>query len=227
MTIVIEEKSCPIHLSFQSLPLGFYLAGMKHTDPMQRLAGVSNIPIEQVNKLSFDSLAQLFEAHGYVDKIELLGEPIEPYDIGNDSWGKFERAKLLAKEHSDSINIAVSIATTYTGENYLSKPCLEVWQKIMSYMNGFVAFNEKYKRLNDWKPTPEQQIAGIDRFEQFGIMPNFYEVRKLYPTLTDDEVWDLKAEVIYYKFLIDFEKSEFERTYADVVSKKNNLATKK
>lgn len=220
MTINIEGELYPIHLSFATLPLGYFIKSMEHTEPLPRLAAVSNIPIEKLSKLSFESLSQLFEAYGYIDQLELLGEEKEPYDIGNDAWGKFERAKIAVGNETNGANVALSIATIYTNKNYIAMPCLEAWQEIKSYLAGFIAFNEKYKRLNDWKPTHEQMLAGIDRFKEFGIMPQFFEVRKSYPNLSDDEVWELKAETIYFKFLIDFEQSMFDKAYSEVISKK-------
>lgn len=218
--IKIEGKDYPVYLSFASLPLGYLINSMQFEQPMERLAAISNIPLTELSKLSFDSLAQIFECYGYADKLDLLGEDKTPYEIGNDSWGKFEQAKLLIKDEKDSAKIALSIASVYTGKPYVTINCLEAWQEIRSYLNGFIAFNEKYKRLNEWQPTVEQQLAGIDRFEQFGIMPQFFEVRKGYPNLTDDEVWALPAEQIYYKFLIDFEQSQFDKAYSEVMSKK-------
>ncbi len=220
MTINIEGELYPIRLSFATLPFGYFVKALDETEPIQRLAAVSNIPLDKLNKLSFESLSQLFEAYGYIDHLELLGDSNESYDIGNDSWGKFVRAKLAVDTKQNGMSVGLSIATVYTNKDYIGMPTLEAYKEVKSYLDGFAAFNERYKRLNDWKPTNEQILAGIDRFKQFGEMTQFFEVRKLYPSLSDDEVWELKAETIYYKFLIDFEQSMFDKAYSEVISKK-------
>jgi len=220
MTINIEGELYPIQLSFATLPFGYFIKALDEKDPLQRLSSVSNIPLDKLSKLSFESLSQLFESYGYIDHLELLGEGVEPYDIGNDSWGKFERAKLAVDTKQNGLRVALSIATVYTNKDYIGIPTLEAYKEVKSYLDGFAAFNERYKRLNDWKPTNEQMLAGIDRFKDFGIMPQFFQIRKSYPNLSDDEVWELKAETIYYKFLIDFEQSMFDKAYSEVISKK-------
>jgi hypothetical protein len=220
MTINIEGTNYPLYLSFATLPLGYFLNSQEKETPIERLAAVSNIPLESLTKLSFDSLGQLFECYGYIDSIELLGAEIEPYDIGSDEWGKYEQAKLLVKDEKNAYKMAVSIAHAYTGKPYVTLPCMEVWQEVISYLKGFAEFNKKYERLGEWQPTAEQQMAGIDRFEKFGMMPQLYGLRKYYPSLTDDEILELKADVVYFKFMYDFEQAQFEKALQEIQAKK-------
>jgi predicted O-methyltransferase YrrM len=71
-------------------------------------------------------------------------------------------------------------------------------------------FFERYKRLGDYKPTPAEQLANVDRFKQFGAKMTIKALGEKY-NKTMTEILQLQAEEVYEVLLMDFEQSMYQK----------------
>lgn len=72
------------------------------------------------------------------------------------------------------------------------------------------SFFERYKRLNEYKPSAAEQLANVDRFKQFGAKMTIKAIGEKY-NKTMSEVLQMQAEEIYEVLLMDFEQSMYQR----------------
>ena len=82
-----------------------------------------------------------------------------------------------------------------------------------------------FSELKEHEPTQEEVLAGIDRFERFGIFATVLELaRKGGLGSTADEVLIQPSRVVYNALLYDYYKSQFEREYTRISNELNNKA---
>jgi predicted O-methyltransferase YrrM len=72
------------------------------------------------------------------------------------------------------------------------------------------SFFDRYKRLNDYKPSAVEQLANVDRFKAFGAKMTIKAIGEKY-NKTMSEVLQLQAEEVYEVLLMDFEQSMYQR----------------
>lgn len=71
-------------------------------------------------------------------------------------------------------------------------------------------FFDRYKRLNEYKPSTAEQLANVDRFKQFGAKMTIKAIGEKY-NKTMSEVLQMQAEEVYEVLLMDFEQSMYQR----------------
>jgi len=71
-------------------------------------------------------------------------------------------------------------------------------------------FFERFKRLNDYKPSEDEKEAGLERLSNLSAFGTPLSLARR-TNMTPEQVLMRPAEEIYMILLYDFEQSEFER----------------
>lgn len=79
----------------------------------------------------------------------------------------------------------------------------------------FNSFAERYKRLREYEPDADEEVAGVEIFQRFGFFPTLVNLsRKM--GMKYDDVLAMEADTIYMTLLLDFETSEYEKRLMDI-----------
>jgi predicted O-methyltransferase YrrM len=78
------------------------------------------------------------------------------------------------------------------------------------FFSALKKFFERYKRLNDYKPSQAEAIANVDRFKKFGAKATIFAMMDRWGK-TIEEVTNMQATLIYDILLHDFEKSMYQK----------------
>ena len=84
-------------------------------------------------------------------------------------------------------------------------------------------FLDRYKRLNDYKPTAAEAIANVERFKKFGSKMTMKALGEKY-NMTLEQVFEMKAGIAYETLLMDFEQEMYRK---DLEAAHQMLAKKK
>lgn len=220
MTITINEIEYSFADSFSELTIDKYVEfiSLVNTPPMERLSKYTGIPIEVINRMQLIQVAMLSDALSFIEQENLLNAVAEPYtgpSVNSCSYRKLIKVKPLLRD-STIIQQGIKIAEIYTGEKLTGTPLLESWGKVSFYMQSLFAFFERFKRLNEHQYTDEELSAGV---EQLGIYGDFATIVKIGRErgLKNDEVMEISAEEIYMEMMLDFDRSEYEKRYSELI----------
>jgi len=109
-----------------------------------RLSITTGMDAEIINILPFETLSNLLSLSSFVDEHEQLPLLSKPYEsqlnIGAETYGKLERAKLAIKKHENSIESGARIVELYTGEKISDKPVTEVFNIVSFFLSKYQTF---------------------------------------------------------------------------------------
>jgi hypothetical protein len=80
----------------------------------------------------------------------------------------------------------------------------------MFFFDQINQFFERYKRLNDYKPSALEELADVDQFKKYGAKITIKSLcDKFHKTM--GEVLAMRAEEVYEYLLIDFEEHQYAK----------------
>ena len=80
----------------------------------------------------------------------------------------------------------------------------------MFFFDQISRFFERYKRLNDYKPSVIEELADVDQLKKYGAKITILSLsEKFHKTM--GEILAMQAEEIYEVLLLDFEKAEYAK----------------
>lgn len=71
-------------------------------------------------------------------------------------------------------------------------------------------FFERFKRLNEYKPSEDEKEAGLERLNNLGPIVTALALAER-TNRTEEEVYQQPAEAMYMVLLVDFEKAEYQK----------------
>jgi hypothetical protein len=228
MTIKINNKDYSFKTAFNEFTIDEYLSMLKVSgSPVgERVSVYTGIPLEVLQSLPLENFAQICEAVSFIEQdniLSALSVQCELKDVGLESFGKLEKAKGLIKE--DFVSALIPITELYTGEEIKGKPLLEVWLKVLHYMKSLPAFFEKFKRLNLHEYSDEELEADVEVLEAYKHYPIVFKYGKA-RGMKNDEVLELPAIEIYTELLYDYDSSEYEKRYGEVIRQRQEHFSK-
>lgn len=224
LKIIISDKDYKVPTSWKDITYDRYceIINFVGTDPIEFISVVSGIPCSTLKNTDVESIGIMTNLFTFVSDVSLLHAFSSYKDglkIGKQSWHKLERAKNEIKRHKHYLCSAKGIIKIYLDKDIGSESIIKVWGEVNYYLKEINLFFEKYKRLSESdEEDPDEFMAGVKRFEQFGFFAQCVELsRKMGKTY--DEVLSMSASQIYETFLYDFEKSDYEKKLYKLKSK--------
>lgn len=86
-------------------------------------------------------------------------------------------------------------------------------------------FFERYKRLNDYKPSQAEAIANVDRFKKFGAKATIFAMMDRW-SKTIEEITEMEAIVVYEILLYDFERAMYQKDLAAAQQQQQKMMKK-
>lgn len=231
MVIVnIKGKPYKINTSWKDLTYKQFkeIVGFdKENDHDEFFSIASGLPYTTIKVLSQESYIAILNLITFVNDFEILeAYNISPLDfkefnIGSQSWHKLEKAKQAIQSHKVFICSIGQVINIYTGKDISDMKLTDVWGEINFFINQINSFFENYKRLSEHEEDPDEFMANVARFEQFGFFGSCVELsRKMGKGY--NEVLAMSANEIYQTFLYDFEKADYEKILKGIRSRNNN-----
>lgn len=157
-------------------------------------------------------------------------------DIKKKTWGQKIKLQNIVNQKTDEFDKILDIVLVYA-QPYIDRTKFDP-NRFMSLKKHFydVNFLNLYGLAKDYleqlhdiitfeknnlyvEPTNEQKVAGIDRFEKFGVM-NTVNASAKNDVLKYEKVLETEYNVMLTHMLIQKEKSEFQKRYSEVMKRK-------
>lgn len=227
MTITINSVGYEFKTSFSELTIDEYAEFNKYflLPVTERVSKFTGIPIDILNSVSLENFSNISELVSFLedDKIlSVISEPFTGKDVGLESFAKIEKAKGLIS--GDMFKAVIDVCAVY-GHEIKGKPLLEVWHVYLFYLNSLKSFFERFKKLNLHEYTDEELDAGVEFLEGFKHYPIVFRMGRQ-RGMTNDEVLDLPAIEVYTELLYDYEQSEYEKRYTEIVRQRQEHFSK-
>jgi hypothetical protein len=193
----------------------------------ERISKYTGIPLDVLNGLTLENFSNILDSVAFVEQEEILNalaDSCECKDVGLETFSKLEKAKGLIQS-SDMLSALVPITELYTGETISGTPLLSSWGKVTFYLKSLSAFFEKFKRLNLHEYTEEELEADVELLEGFKHYPVVFRYGKN-RGMKNDEVLQMPAIEIYTELLYDYEQSEYEKRYSEVMKQRQEHFSK-
>lgn len=229
MTIKINGIDYSFKTSFAELTIDEYIELSKHCllPIAERTAKFTGIPLEILNGISLENFSNIAQSVSFIEQAELLNALAETFDgkdVGLESFDKIEKAKGLIRQ-SNITDAIISIAELYTGEEIKGGELLKHWHKCLFYLNSLQAFFKRFESLGLHEYTDEEIEAGVEDLERFKHFPIVFKIGKE-RAMSNDEVLAMPAIEVYTELLYDYEKSQYEQRYSQILRQQQEHASK-
>lgn len=229
MTIKINGVDYTFKTSFAELTINEYLEFSKHSllPVVERVAKFTGIPLEILNGISLDNFTNIAQSVSYIEQTEILNALAESFDgkdVGLESFDKIAKAKDLARK-PNLTDAIISIAELYTGETINGGELLKYWHKCNYYANSLRSFGKRFELLSLHEYTDEEIEAGVEELERFKHYPIVFKIGKE-REMSNDEVLAMPAIEVYTELLYDYERSQYEQRYSQIIRQQQEHAQK-
>jgi hypothetical protein len=229
MIIKINGVDYTFKTSFAELTLNEYLEFSKNSllPVAERLAKFTGIPLEILNGISLDNFTNIAQSVSFIEQTEILNALAESFtgvDVGLESFDKIEKAKGLIRK-SNLTDAIIEVAELYTGEEINGGELLKHWQKCAHYIASLQAFFKRFESLSLHQYTDEEIEAGVEDLERFKHYPIVFKIGKE-RAMSNDDVLAMPAIEVYTEMLYDYERSQYEQRYSQIIRQQQEHANK-
>lgn len=229
MIIKINGVDYNYKTSFAELTIDEYIELSKHCllPIAGRVSKFTGIPLEILNGISLENFSNIAQSVSFIEQSELLNALAETFDgkdVGLESFDKIEKAKGLIRKSSITDAI-ISIVELYTGEEIKGGELLKHWHKCLFYLNSLQAFFKRFEALSLHEYTDEEIEAGVEDLERFKHFPIVFKIGKE-RAMSNDEVLAMPAIEVYTELLYDYERSQYEQRYSQILRQQQEHAAK-
>jgi len=229
MTIKINGVDYTFKTSFAELTVNEYLEFSKHSllPVIERVSKFTGIPLEILNGISLDNFTNIAQSVSYIEQTEILNalaESFEGKDVGLESFDKIEKAKGLIRK-SNLTDAIIEVAELYTGEEISGGELLKHWYKCNYYITSLQGFFKRFESLSLHEYTDEELEAGVEELERFKHYPIVFKIGKE-RAMSNDEVLAMPAIEVYTELLYDYERSQYEQRYSQIIRQQQEHANK-
>jgi len=229
MTIKINGVDYTFKTSFAELSIDEYLELSKHSllPVVERVAKFTGIPIESLQSISIDNFCHISQSVSFIEQTEILNALAESFDgkdVGLESFDKIEKAKGLIRQ-TNLTDAIIDIAELYTGETIKGGELLKHWHKCNYYIGSLQGFFKRFESLSLHEYTDEEIEAGVEDLERFKHYPIVFKIGKE-RAMSNDEVLAMPAIEVYTEMLYDYERSQYEQRYAQIIRQQQEHANK-
>lgn len=229
MTIKINGVDYTFKTSLAELTVNEYLEFSKHSllPVVERVAKFTGIPLEILNGISIDNFTNIAQSVSFIEHTEILNalaETFEGKDVGLESFDKIEKAKNLIRK-SNLTDAIIDVAELYTGEEINGGELLKHWHKCNYFIASLQGFFKRFESLSLHEYTDEEIEAGVEELERFKHYPIVFKIGKE-RAMSNDEVLAMPAIEVYTELLYDYERSQYEQRYSQIIRQQQEHAQK-
>lgn len=219
----VEGKEYDIKDSWRDFTFDEYcqVINAKGKGFLERLSVFTSIPLGELNRMNCEHIAVLCGLVSFMETPETAMIFAEYYtdelNIGKRKYSELEAAKIALQSVKVPVLAGDKILEIYYGAEDL--PLFAKLGKISFVLSEMEKFLQRFKRLNDYEPSPEELEAGVDNLSKFGFFATVVQFARKYGK-THDEILAMPAEEVYTTLLFDFEQNEIERNLIKIQNRK-------
>jgi len=220
-----NKKKYYIKTSWEELTYGEYLDILKAPDELTSISILSSIPVEILMRLDEASLYSLTTVLSFMQQ---LPEPAKDCkDIKRQTYGqKIILENALKLEDKNLIPLYALACYEYDYQNIekavtflKSKPFKLVYQRGMNYLNQLTEVIKMESEHLKSSVTIEQKQAGIDMFNEFGVMNTVNRVAGG-DLLKYEEVLKIDYNTVFVKQKMLSFDAKFQKAYTKIMNNK-------
>jgi hypothetical protein len=216
--ILNKKETYNLRIDYDNITFGEFLELRKLNKIADRtnaqIAVLANMPLKKVNRLSPLAIEQVKPFLEFLEETETLkckqlSEDISSIKIGDETWHKLEQVRMLLKD-VEPLDVADKIVAIYVDIDLTNKLMPEAMGIINYFFCEIKEFFAKFVRLNDYKPTNDELMAGVKQLDYLGYV-NTLDALAQGNLLNYDGILKTSADTVYTKLLKDFEASEYAK----------------
>lgn len=128
------------------------------------------------------------------------------------SYLKMEMAKAAIINAEKPYHAILRITQIYRGFDYSEVNVLHAYPICFHFFNEVLQFQQRFKRLGEYKPNEIESITDSERLKAFGSLRTMNHLAdRIHKTIS--EVGALRAGEVYKKLLIDLEEADYRVRY--------------
>lgn len=194
-------------------------------DTIEVISILTGLTVDELAMLEPLSKQQLTNLLSFVEKIE--EEEVTCKDIREESFGK----KILLQEKAKDDNKYEMIPYAYaiyeldandiknSFDIALTKPFLEVYHKGMNYIEQLTKVIDTENEQLKHQPTSEQRRAGLDMFDEFGII-NTINALAGGNILNYQKVLEIEYSTVFVYLKLKKTEAIYQENYTKIMSQK-------
>jgi hypothetical protein len=221
----INKKEYSIKTEWNDLSFGEWHDIIKAKDDIERVSLLTGIESDVIMRLDETSQKQLSFCLEFLNEIQT--SELEVKDIRAESFGqKILLQQQLSNEDKELLPAKALVCYEYDFNNFnnslnyvLKLPFIFVYSKGVKYLEQIQAVLELEAEHLSSKPTNEQQRAGLDMFDEFGIM-NTVNALANGDILKYDEVMKIDYNTVFIKLKMSKFERIFNENYSKIMAKK-------
>ena len=221
----INKKEYSIKTEWNDLSFGEWYDIIKAKDDIERVSLLTGIESEVIMRLDETSQKQLSFCLEFLNDIPT--SELEVKDIRAESFGqKILLQQQLSNEDKELLPAKALVCYEYDFNNFnnslnyvLKLPFIFVYSKGVKYLEQIQSVLELEAEHLSSKPTSEQQRAGLDMFDEFGIM-NTVNALANGDILKYDEVMKIDYNTVFIKLKMSKFERIFNENYSKIMAKK-------
>lgn len=159
------------------------LAQTKPEDIRERLYILGGIPTRDKIELSPDVVLAAYEVISFIEELpELVPNKHDIADLKHwieNEWtfAEFETARKVILKHQKELSTGLIELAEIKG---MEADYLEIGSKALDGINQFTMQYEQFGLYEDQEPSAEEELAGIDRLQAFGVYPILEQLGQKY-----------------------------------------------
>lgn len=216
--ILNKKETYNFRIDYENLTFGEYCELLKlNSEPNRtksQIAILAKMELKQVQKLRPGVIEQLkpfleFLQDSEAIRCKSLPQNIASINIGNETWHKIEQVKMILKD-TEPIQAMPQIVKVYIDLDLNELMMSEAMPIVNHFFSQIKDFFSKFVRLNDYKPSNDELMAGVRQLDYLGYV-NTLDALAQGNLLNYDGILKTSADTVYTKLLKDFETSEFNK----------------
>lgn len=221
--IKVSGKSYNIKSSWNEFTYSDYVRLYKSDNTFEKLSVCTGVEVKELQRFNIEQLHYITGLCAFASDAKeaiIFAQDFDgKIDIGRESYGKLENAKLIIRNAGNPILAGVKLVENYFGDDISDKPVLNELGKVIYLTQQIDKFLEVYKELFSYEPSIDEELAGIGDLAKLGFMPTAINLARSFGLKLND-VLSMPAKEVYTILLTDYREAKFRENLMELNKKK-------
>ena len=214
--VLINKQKYNVPTSWDDVTYSQWLNTLNETDTLKLASFITDIPLNYLEALSDFQLNKIGYLLNFL-KTEIDGNcQIDVVDIRLDEWGKkIELQQLVEKNKDNLLPFLKNIVKIYIQND--NDSIVYVYKMAFNLLDQLKKILEIESEQLHVRPTSEQINAGLDMFDEFGVM-NTIKAVALGNILNFDNVLKIKYNVVFLFLKMSKTETIYQENYRKLLN---------
>ena len=216
ISVIINKQKYNVPTSWDDVTYSQWLNTLNETDTLKLASFITDIPLNYLEALSDFQLNKIGYLLNFL-KTEIDGNcQIDVVDIRLDEWGKkIELQQLVEKNKDNLLPFLKNIVKIYIQND--NDSIVYVYKMAFNLLDQLKKILEIESEQLHVRPTSEQINAGLDMFDEFGVM-NTIKAVALGNILNFDNVLKIKYNVVFLFLKMSKTETIYQENYRKLLN---------